>query len=215
MSVPSPVTGVIRVVWTGEPKTLKIPLFEGNVPDLQVKRPKAYWVPPAWHGVIERLRLHGIAMERLDRPRAQAVTMLRVETHELASAPFEGRMRVSATFREERHEPEWPAGTVRVPVDQPLGTLAVHLLDPRAPDSFFAWGFFLEILQRTEYAENYAMDPLAERMLQSDPELKKEYEAKLKAEPDFAKDPEARLAFFYEKTRYFDARFKLYPVGLE
>ena len=47
---------------------------------------------------------------------------------------------------------------VRVPTDQPLGDLAILLLEPAAPDSFFAWGFFNEILQPTEYVEGYVID---------------------------------------------------------
>ncbi len=48
---------------------------------------------------------------------------------------------------------------MRVSTDQALGELVVLLLEPDSPDSFFQWGFFLEVLQRTEYIEAYAGDP--------------------------------------------------------
>ena len=44
------------------------------------------------------------------------------------------------------------------------------LLDPQSDDSFLAWGFFPEILQRTEYIEGYVIAPLAERMLEIRPD---------------------------------------------
>ena len=124
-------------------------------------------------------------------------------------------MRVSATWKEEYRTETFPPGTARVPTDQPLGDLAIHLLDPRAPDSFFQWGFFLEILQRTEYFESYVIEPMARRMLEEDPELRKAFEAKLKSDAEFAGDPRARLQWFYEKTPFYDERWRLYPVVRE
>jgi hypothetical protein len=104
---------------------------------------------------------------------------------------------------------------VRVPTDQPLGDIVVLLLEPQSSESFFAWGLFPEVLSRVEYIEGYAIAPLAERMMAADPALKAEFEAKLAAEPDFAADAEARLAWFYERTPFYDDRYRLYPVGRE
>jgi hypothetical protein len=52
-------------------------------------------------------------------------------------------------------------------------------------------------------------------MLAADPALKAEFEARLAAEPAFAADPHARLAWFYERTPFYDDRYLLYPVGRE
>ncbi|MCH8328009.1 MAG: carboxypeptidase, partial [Candidatus Marinimicrobia bacterium] len=82
-------------------------------------------------------------------------------------------------------------------------------------DSFFSWGFFLEILQRAEYVEGYVMEPLAERMLTTDPGLRRKFEAALKADKSLADDPQARLQWLYRKTPYYDDRHLLYPVGRE
>jgi len=79
----------------------------------------------------------------------------------------------------------------------------------------FAWGFFLELLQRTEYMEGYVVAPMAEKMLAEDPPLKAEFEAKLAADPKFAADAAARLAWFYERSKFYDERYLLYPVGIE
>ena len=50
-------------------------------------------------------------------------------------------------------------------------------------------------------------------MLAADPALKAEFEAKLAAEPTFAANAAARLAWFYERTPFYDQRFRLYPIG--
>jgi hypothetical protein len=102
-----------------------------------------------------------------------------------------------------------------VPTDQPLGDLAVALLEPECKDSLLAWGFFLEILQCTEYIEGYVVAPMAERMLADDPKLKADFEAKLADDPKFAANPAARLRWFYERSPYYDDRYLLYPVGIE
>ncbi|MHC4953820.1 MAG: M14 family metallopeptidase [Planctomycetota bacterium] len=212
---PEPLTGGERVVWTGKPVTLEIPLLERNVPDLLVDRPAAYWVPPAWREVIARLDAHGIAVERLKEARQVEVEQYRVNKPELAKTPFEGHVRVSAEFEKLTRTVTYPPGTVRVTTDQPLGDLAMHLLEPAAPDSLFRWGFFLEILQRTEYVENYVMVPLAESMLKSDPKLKKAYEERVASDKEFREDAGARLRWFYERTPYFDKEWRIYPVGRE
>ena len=49
-------------------------------------------------------------------------------------------------------------------------------------------------------------------MMAKDANLKREFEEKLKDE-SFAKNPRARLNFFYERSPYFDKRIGLYPVG--
>jgi hypothetical protein len=115
----------------------------------------------------------------------------------------------------ERRRQRFPAGAVRVSLDQPLGLLAALLLEPASPDSFFQWGFFLEILQRTEYVESYVMAPTAERMLAADPELAAEFERALEVDEELAGDPRARLQWFYRRTPWFDERWNLYPVARE
>ena len=129
--------------------------------------------------------------------------------------PFEGRYTLKTSVKAENRQETFPPGSIRVPTSQPLGDLAVALLEPQSDDSFFAWGFFLEILQRTEYIEGYVMAPMAERMLADDPKLKAEFETKLRDDPKFSENPEARLRWFYERSPYHDDRYLLYPVGLE
>ena len=192
-----------------------MPYSRFTEPALSVTRPQAYWIPPAWPEVINRLALHGIYMKTMTEPREVEVEMFRLSEVQLAAAPFEGHLRVTAATTPERRSVTFPAGSVRVPTDQPLGDLAVLLLEPGSPDSFFQWGFFLEILQRSEYVEGYVMDPLARRMLDRDPALKLAFEQKLAAEPDFAADSRARLQWFYQRTPYFDESWRLYPVGRE
>jgi hypothetical protein len=212
----SPASGVEEVRWLGKPApVLSVPLYESE-PTIQLQRAKAYYVPATKPDVIERLKAQGIQFETLRETKTVMVEMVRFPDAKHEAQPFEGRFTVLPG--EPHRSPQsvtFPPGSVRVSTDQDLGDLAVMLLDPQSEDSFFAWGFFPEIMQRTDYAEGYVLAPLAERMMAADPALKAEFEAKLKDDVAFAKDANARLAWFYARTPYYDTAYKLYPVGIE
>jgi murein tripeptide amidase MpaA len=213
----SPASGRPEVRWLGEadPELWQLP-FYGSKSTLTLKRPTAYWVPGYRADIIERLKAHGIEMEAVTAPRTVEVSMLRLVDPKLATRANEGHVQASVeTVEVERRDWTFPAGSVRVPTDQPLGDIVVLLLEPQSSESYFAWGLFPEVLSRVEYIEAYAIAPLADRMLAADPALKAEFEAKLAAEPEFAADAQARLAWFYERTPFYDERYLLYPVGRE
>ncbi len=213
----SPASGRTEIRWLGQPdpQLWSLP-FYGSRPTLTLKRPVAYWVPGYRSDLIERLKLHGLSVEPMSAPRTLSVEMLRLTDPKLASRANEGHVQISVTqVTPETRDWAFPAGSVRVPTDQPLGDLAVLLLEPQSSESFFAWGMVPEVLSRVEYIEGYAIAPLAEKMLAADPALKAEFEAKLVAEPEFAADPEARLGWFYRRTPFYDDRHLLYPIARE
>ncbi|MEM1178718.1 MAG: M14 family metallopeptidase [Acidobacteriota bacterium] len=214
---PSDISGAERVVWLGEPVDKKLPRIEPTQPGASVPRAAAYWVPAPWREVIERLALHGVDMEILREARAVDVEVYRVADAELASTPFEGRVRVELPTAPEKIERRviYPPGSARISTDQALGDLAAVLLEPMSDDSFFRWGFFLEILSRTEYVEAYVMEPMAERMLAEDPDLAAAFEAALAEDEEFAANPRERLQWFYRHTPFFDPEWRIYPVGRE
>jgi murein tripeptide amidase MpaA len=215
----SPATGTNEIRWLGTPRPYpRLPVTLER-PDVEVARPKAYWVPVTKPDVIARLKLHGIEMDTLPAARTMTLEMYRLlnpqpQTND-GFHPYEGRYTLKTGVKAQVRQETFPAGSVRVPTAQPLGDLAVALLEPQSDDSFFAWGFFLEILQRTEYIEGYVLAPIAERMLTNNPTLKTEFETKLQDDPKFAADPEARKRWLYERSPYYDNRYLLYPVGIE
>lgn len=215
----SPASGGTEIRWLGTPKIYPALPVTLNKPDVQLRRPKAYWVPVTKVEVISRLKLHGVRLETLPAARTMTVEMYRLVNPRTQPNsgfhPFEGRHTLTTGVKTETRVESFAAGSVRVPTDQPLGDLAVALLEPESKDSLLAWGFFLEIQQRTEYIEGYVLAPMAERMLADDLKLKADFEAKLGADRKFAASPAARLRWFYERSPYYDDRYLLYPVGVE
>ena len=211
----SPVTGGSVVRWTGEPVELVIADHRMTNPAQSVSRPDHYYIPAAWSHITARLREHGVEVEVLDATRVVRAQMYRLPDAAPADPVFfEGRARVSSgdPVVEERLL-ELRPGSAVVTTDQPLGDLVVVLLEPQADDSFFSWGYFLEIMQRTEYAEAYVMEPMARRMLEQSEDLRQEFEQRVQNDTSFAANPAARLDWFYRRTPYFDSRWRLYPIG--
>jgi hypothetical protein len=211
----SPISGGVRTEWLGKPVTTRAPLIQATEVSASVNRPAAYWVPPQWRDVIELLDLHGIRYERTTAPREIDVTMYRLTDPKFATQQFEGHVRVTADAKSEKRRERFPTGSLRIPTDQDLGTLAVLLLEPSSPDSRFQWGFFNSILSPTEYVEAYIMEPMAEQMLAADPKLAEEFRKKVESDAAFRGNPSSRLWWFYERTPYYDERARLYPVGRE
>ena len=100
-----------------------------------------------------------------------------------------------------------------MPLDQRSALVAVHLLEAQAPDALARWNFFDTVLEQKEYGEAYVVEPLARKMMQDDPALAKEFRARVAADSTFAKDPDARLEFFYRRSPWADPEQNLVPVA--
>jgi hypothetical protein len=94
-----------------------------------------------------------------------------------------------------------------------LGDLAMLLLEPSSGDSYFQWGFFADIMERTEYFETYAMAPLADEMMKTRPDLKIMFDQKCKQDVDFAASADARLRWWYDHSEWADKKWLIYPIG--
>jgi hypothetical protein len=183
------------------PKTYEIPFYRDLVVTGSARLPAAYAIPPQWTAIIEKLAEHAIRTERLARPASVEAERYELGEPVWAEKPFEGRhMLRDFSIATKRDTVALPAGTVIVPIDQPAANVAANLLEPRAPDSLLRWGFLDAIFEQKESPDARVAETLARGMLAKDPELKAEFEAKVAADPAFAKDPAARLAFFYERS---------------
>lgn len=185
-------------------------LMDEFVPAQKVVLPAAYLVPQEWREVIKRLELHGVEMERVREDSQLGREVLKLTGATFGSRPYEGRFLPRFGTEKVERVVKIREGDCLVPVDQRLGRLVVQLMEPAASDSFVRWGFFNPVFQEVEYAEAYAMEPYARAMLK-DPVLKAEFEEALKDE-EFAKNPSARLRWFYERSPYFDQKLGIYPV---
>ena len=210
---PSEITGGEVVVYGKKPVDVETVMCNQVCVDQSVTPPAAYLIPPQWSEAIKRFDLHGLEYFRLAEKRALPVRIYEFQNVKFPTRPHEGRFSPKYEVRARDEMREFAAGTVVVPMNQPRAKIAAHLLEPQAPDSFVAWGFFNAIFEQKEYAEAYIMEPLAQRMLDEDAALRQEFVNRLK-DADFAGNAGARLNFFYRRSRYWDAAMNVYPVGL-
>ena len=209
----SEVSGGTRIVYENAPLEMTLPRYGEILVDKSMALPLGYLIPPAWSNVIEALAAHGLKLARLREPVTAEFESYRFRDVKWQEKPYEGRHPV--TFQA---EPIWetrtyPAGSILVPLDQPAAKIAVYLLEPDSGEGFASWGFFDSIFEQKEYAEDYVLEKLAREMLAKDPALKKEFEERIQMDKNFAGDPRRRLAFFYERSPWWDTRINVYPVA--
>jgi murein tripeptide amidase MpaA len=222
----SEVSGTMWVSYTHEPWNASLPLSTGAKVTAWTTPPAAYIVPPQWTHVIDVLAAHDVAMRHTTAPWTGKVERYRCTGMEWQGPPFEGR---HPTFRGEGGGAEpgrfgactlatetltFPAGSVVVTLDQRLSKVAIHWLEPDAPDSALRWGFFDSVFEQREFGEGYVLEKLAREELAKDPALKAEFEHRVAADPRFAASPRARLEFFYDRSPWGKANHVgEYPVG--
>lgn len=209
----SDITGGEIVDYTDTPIDIATQMYDQTNVTVSVVPPAAYLIPPQWTEVVARLEWHGVRCGRLTQPVRLPVESYRFEDVRFEATPSEGRQIPHYRAEPVREEREFAAGTIIVPLDQPRAKLAVHMLEPEAPDALVAWGLFNTIFERKEYAESYVMEPIARQMLAADPALRQEFEQRLATDEAFAASARQRLDFFYRKSPYWDARHCVYPVA--
>ena len=196
------------------PKTYEIPFYRALVATESVRLPAAYVIPSAWPGIIDKLAQHGVRFERLERNISVQAERYQLSKPVWDEKPFEGRHLLrDVTASIGSATVELAAGSLLVPMDQPAANLIANLFEPRAPDSLLRWGFFDACLEQKESADARVAERLARDLIAKDPALETEFEARLAADAVFAKDPTARLAFFYEHSPWYATqRVGAYPV---
>jgi murein tripeptide amidase MpaA len=222
----SEISGAEWVSYSHEPWDVTLPAATGAKVTTSIAPPAGYIVPPQWTHVIDVLAAHDVAMHRTTVAWTGKVERYRCSGMQWQGRPFEGRHPV---FRGEGGGAQpghfgqcamttetmtFPAGSAVVELNQRLSKVAIHWLEPEAPDSAVRWGFFDSIFEQKEYGEAYVLEKLARENLARDPALKAEFDHRVQTDPAFASSPRARLEFFYEHSPWFtENHIGEYPVG--
>ncbi len=130
-------SGVIRPV----PMTI-INRFE---PTLERSMPGAYALDASQTEAVGLLRQHGIVVQRLDAAWRTDVEVFVPDTI-IAGNPFEGHRPVRLEGGWKRDSRDLAAGSYVIATGQPLGILAVYLLEPESDDGLVTWNAFDRVL---------------------------------------------------------------------
>jgi hypothetical protein len=194
---------------SGEVKEIEVPWYHGSRAARTLPRPRGYLVLPGWPQIEERLRGHGLRVERLAQPAEIEAESLRVSQPKFAPSTYQGLTRVEPRVERTAGKRKVPAGSLWIPADQPDFEVAVQLLEPESPESLFQWGLLSSVLEPKEYIDPRVLERLAAKMLE-DPKVAAEWKAALQDEK-FAADGAARYAWWYRRTPYWDDTAGLLP----
>ena len=210
----SKVTGQERLYYNRDkPFTKTIPYFNTFSVDKAVIAPQAYIIPQGWYKIIERLQRNRVKMMRLEKDTTLKVEAYKIETYSTYTTPYEGHYphyQVNTSHTEQQIT--FKKGDFVIPVDQPAGRFIIEVLEPEAPDSYFAWNFFDTILQQKEYFSAYAFEDIALQLLNENPRLKARFEKQKNDNADFSNNANAQLDFIYKNSPHYETAHLLYPV---
>ncbi len=126
---------------TGRYRTERMPVYDRFEPTVRRRPPFGYAVAASDTGALRLLRAHGVQLQRLTNDwTGDAGPQWVTDSAVVAPRPFQGR-------RESRVIGRWTptaptrlvAGTFIVPVAQPLGVVAMYLLEPESDDGVTNW----------------------------------------------------------------------------
>ena len=134
-----------RLVGTGRLKTWNLPVNDRFADSVTRALPAGYFLPAAAQGVVRLLRLHGIAVTRLEGAWTDTVEVLTRSQFTWAPREFQGHHFLSVTGTLSRESRAIPPGAYFVSTAQPLGRLVFALLEPEGW-GLARWGMFDRLL---------------------------------------------------------------------
>jgi hypothetical protein len=106
--------------------------------------------------VTDRLEAHGIKYIRTEKELTINCERFKIDSMTLADREYQGTHKMrTLTGKWEATEQNVLAGSIIVPMDQPLARLAFLLFDPRSADGFMAWNILDPVLGATPAPEYY------------------------------------------------------------
>jgi hypothetical protein len=106
--------------------------------------------------VVDRLEAHGVRYFKTSREMPFRGERFKIAGSEVAQAEYQGTHKLrTLTGAWEAVEQAIPAGSLVIPMDQPLARLAFILFDPRSDDGFMAWNILDPMLGATPAPEFY------------------------------------------------------------
>lgn len=130
---------------TGTLRTWQLPVNDRFVDSAMRALPAGYILPAASSDVVQLLRRHGIAVQRLEAASTDTVETLEASDLTWSPREFQGHHLLAVTAVTVRSLRTAPAGAYFVSTAQPLGRLVFALLEPEGY-GLARWGMFDRLL---------------------------------------------------------------------
>jgi len=212
---PSEITGADRLYYDrSQPYEKSIPLYNTYKPTVTVTRPQAYIIPQAYQQVAELLMINGVELDILSHDTTMVLDMYYITDYQSRAKPYEGHyLHYGVQTTTKRQAVQYHSGDYVVYTDQPSASYLMHVLEPAAADSYFAWNYFDGILMQKEHYSPYVWEDTAAELLADDAVLRATFLAKKSSDKAFAESPRAQLDYIYSHSPYYESTYLRYPVG--
>jgi hypothetical protein len=218
--VASEVTGAMTNRYLAEPDNIQTVIHDQIDTTLEAQMPLGYLIPAAWKQIADLLALHGVEMERTPKPLTGEFETYRFSAITWTGGPQEGHIMLgNFDARLVKEKMTLPQGSYWVPMKQRRARLILATLEPQAPDSFARWGLMYPVFEggggrggRGGAPAEYLSEPIARKTMADNPELAKEFLAKVASDTAFAGDRTARLQWWYQHSKYEPSDNGRYPI---
>lgn len=127
----------------GKPHDYEVDFVARYTPTRSVSLPFAYVIPKNQSRVVDRLMMHGIKIEQLEKDEQ----LDNVDSHVILSInqpqrAFQKHRMVTLETERKTGPMQFKSGDYLVRTAQPLGRLAAYLLEPSSDDGLTFWNFF-------------------------------------------------------------------------
>ena len=211
---PSEISGKDRLFYDkNKPFTKKIPFYGNYKPTKFVTIPKYYVVPQSQWEIIELLKLNNIEMTQITQNENIEVEIYKINSYQTSKNAYEGHYgHYNTNVLKSEEKMEFRAGDYKISTNQLGVKYLIETLEPEAVDSYFNWNFFDTILQQKEGYSAYVFEDMAVQILDENPTLKQEFEAKKQTDKAFAENGGDQLFWVYKHSKYFEKAYMMYPV---
>jgi hypothetical protein len=137
---------------TGKVRTARVPVYDRFQPALTTQLPFAWIVPAEQAALLEPLRRHGLFIEQIDARTVVRGERFLIDSVQRSARPFQGHQEVRLVGRQQPIDSlviEQGAYVIRAA--QPLGVLALYLLEAQSDDGLVTWNFVDRWLQPGGY----------------------------------------------------------------
>jgi hypothetical protein len=195
-----------------KPYTKEVTYYNYMEPKNTVTIPEGYVIPKNWHRVIDLLKINNIKFAQLKQDSTFTVESYKIKDYKTVTSPYEGHyMHYNTEATTSIENITFKKGDYLIDTEQPNVRYLLAALEPEAPDSFFNWNYFDTILQQKEHFSAYVFEDKAEILLNSNPELKAQFETK-KLDSVFANNSYLQLDWIHKNSDHYETSHLQYPV---
>lgn len=215
----SEVTGLNRLKYhRDKPYEKYVPYFKEYIAEDSTYIADYYVVEKQCTGVLERLKANNIEMSIIDEKGTVLLGRYKVLDFESPKKPYEGHFvhyniekEISLIYK------EFKPGDVIIKTNQKNRRFIISVLEPDAPDSYFAWNHFDSYVQQKEHFSSYVFEDKALEILEENETLRSEFEEKRASDEEFSKSARAQLDFIYKRSKYYEPTHNYLPIysGME